>query len=150
MSEAKKHPELDALLKEVDGCIDSYHSGRIPVADLIVLRSNLAITLYRLATFTKQVHGEAALGYMRRKYKIAEAIVDARGVDAKKPFNILEMEAQKLPSVLLQQQEEVWAEASKDDLKNRLWTAGKVLDAMQQEISYESQEKKNAHFQNTH
>lgn len=135
---------------KVDEIIDAYHQGAHDIHSLVVMRRELSVWSYRLSAHTKNVHGEAGLSYLMRKFRIAETIVDARAIDTKKAMNILEQEAMKLPSVVRAQQEEVQKEAEKEALKSKLMFIIQVLNSMQQELSILSHEMKNAHFQNTH
>jgi len=142
--------EREELTRRMDAIVDTYHGGTATVDQLIILRRDLASVSYRVAAFVKEVYGQAGLTYIRRKYRIAESILDARNQEAKAPaMNILEQKAMTIRSVQIAQEEEVWAEAEKEALKSKLDFVKQVLSSMQQEIAYEANEKKNAHFQGT-
>jgi hypothetical protein len=141
--------ERTMLVGKCDQLVDTYHAGAHDMHSLIEMRRELAVWSYRLSAHTKDVHGQAGLGYLMRKYRIAESIVDARASDAKKAMNILEQEAMKMPSVVAAHKDEIWAEAEKEALKSKLDFVKKVLESMNQELSILSHEAKTAHFQNT-
>lgn len=135
------------LIGKCDQLVDAYHAGAHDLHSLVDMRRELAVWSYRLSAHTKDVHGQAGLSYLMRKYRISESIVDARASDAKKAMNIMEQEAMKMPSVIAAHKEEIWAEAEKEALRSKLASVKEVLSSMNQEISVLSQEMKNAHFQ---
>lgn len=151
MTPAELSQERTMLIGKCDGLVDVYHMGAHDLHSLLEMRRELAVWGYRLSAHTKQVHGEAGLSYLQRKYTIARAITDARNLDAtQKPpaMNVLEVQAQQLPSVVQAQQDETWREAEKDALKNKLLFIQQVLSSMSQELSVLSQEARNTHYQN--
>jgi len=148
MTPEELQAERTMLIGKCDTLIDAYHAGAHDLHSLIDMRRELAVWSCRLSAHTKDVHGQAGLGYLMRKYRIAESIVDARANDAKKAMNILEQEAMKMPSVVAAHKDEIWAEAEKEALKSKLQFVTQVLSSMQQEISVLAQEARTAHYQN--
>jgi hypothetical protein len=142
--------DRDTIIKEIDGIIDTYQSGISSLPDLLVLRRNLAIYSYSLASHIKQTYGKAALGYAKRKYEIAAHIVSARNIDAKAPLGFLEQSALKTPAVMEAQEKEIWAEAEKEELQGRLRTINNVLASMQQEAADMRVEKSNPSYSEQH
>lgn len=125
---------------------DTYHAGVTDVEKLIQLRRDLAVNLYHMTDHAREIHGQAGLTYIARKYRIAESIVDARANDAKIAMNILEQQAQKMPSVKNAQEAEVWAEAAREAFKIKVDAIKQVLQSMQQEISHMSYEHRTTHY----
>lgn len=148
MTPEEMQAERIALTKKVDDIIDTYHAGAHDLHTLVEMRRDLAVWSYRLSAHVKQVHGEAGLTYLNRKYRISEAIVDARSHDAKIAMNLLEQQALKMPSVRLAQEKEVWAEADKEALRTKLDFIKQVLASFQQEIAVLAHELKNTAYQN--
>lgn len=142
--------DKNAIIKEIDLLVDEYHTQALALPRLIEVRRHLAIFSYSLASHVKQTYGNAGLKYIQRKYRIAEHIVDARNLDAKAPISLLEMSASKLPSVVSAQQEEVMAEAEKEELIARLRALNNVLNSLQQEIADLRSEKSNPSYQEQH
>jgi len=142
--------EKDTIITAMDTIVDTYQSQDHPLPVLIELRRNLAIWLYRLTAHVKQTYGTAGLKYAQRKYRIAQHIVDARAVDAKAAIGFLEHSAAKMPSVMQAQEDEVWAEAEKEQLKARIRATDNVLQALQQEIADLRTEKSNPSYQEQH
>jgi len=136
------------LVGKCDQLVDAYHAGAHDLHSLIDMRRELAIWSYRLSAHTKDVHGQAGLSYLMRKYRIAESIIDARASDAKKAMNIMEQEALKMPSVIAAHKDEIRAESEKEDLKSKLTFVKEVLSSMNQEISVLAQEARTTHYQN--
>lgn len=136
------------LVGKCDQLIDAYHAGAHDLHSLIDMRRELAVWTYRLSAHTKDVHGQAGLSYLMRKYRIAQSIVDARASDAKKAMNIMEQEALKMPSVIDAHKDEIRAESEKEDLKTKLTFIKEVLSSMNQEISVLAQEARTTHYQN--
>lgn len=137
----------DKIIAEIDAIIDTYGGGTLSMPQLIEMRRNLAVLQYSLTNYVKQVYGNAGLKYIARKYRIAEHIVDARNLDAKAPMNFLEQSAAKLPSVVQAQNEEVMAEAEKEELVTRIKVINNVLASMQQELADMRVEKANPSYQ---
>ena len=131
----------------MDDIVVAYGANAHDPAGLMDMRRELAVLSYRLTAHVKDVFGNAGLTYLQRKYRIAESIVDARANDAKIAMNILEQQAQKMPSVRNAQEAEVMAEAEKDALKMKIDATKLVLMSMAQEISDMSHEKRTSHFQ---
>lgn len=142
--------DKDAIIKEIDALIDTYQSGVPSLPDLLELRRNLAIRSYYLASHIKQAYGNAALGYAKRKFEIANHIVAARNIDAKAPIGFLEQAALKTPSVMKAQEEEIWAEGEKEELQARLKAINNVLASMQQEAADMRVEKSNPSYSEQH
>lgn len=142
--------DKDAIIKEVDRIVDTYHSGISSLPDLLELRRNLAICSYYLASHIKQSYGKAALGYAKRKFEIANHIVAARNIDAKAPIGFLEQAALKTPAVMKAQEEEIWAEGEKEELQGRLKAINNVLSSMQQELADMRAEKGNPSYSEQH
>lgn len=141
--------ERELIISHMDTVIDTYHCGGHPVDALIEMRRDLAVHLYRLSAFVKQVHGEAGLSYIRRKYQAAREMVAAKGADAKLPQGTNEVRTEALASTLDNRTAEVWADAEREALRTKIDMAKQVLASMQQEIAYEAYEKRNAQHQTT-
>ncbi len=151
MTPEEQAKERAMLVGKCDQLVDAYHAGAHDLHSLIDMRRELAVWSYRLSAHTKDVHGQAGLSYLMRKYETASAILSARGMDASaKPpaMNVLEVQAQQLPSVVNAQKAEIIAEAEKEALKSKLDFVKKVLESMNQELSILSYEAKTTHFQN--
>ena len=140
--------EREEITAHMDALVDTYHGGTHTVDQLLILRRDLAVNLYRLSAFIRQVYGEAMLGYVRRKYTIACEMVAAQNADAKMPQSKIEPKTEALNSTFKARTDEAWAEAEKEALRAKIDFAKQVLASMQQEIAYEASEKKTAHFQN--
>ena len=138
--------ELQQRTVACDAIIDTYHTGIADVEKLMHLRRDLAVNYYYLTDHAKDIHGQAGLTYIARKYRIAESIVDARANDTKVAMNMLEQQAQKMPSVKNAQEAEVWAEAEREAFKVKVDAIKQVLQSMQQEISHLSFEHRTTHF----
>lgn len=141
--------ERERLISHMDAVIDTYHMGNHPVDALIDMRRDLAVHLYRLSAFVKQVHGEAGLSYIQRKFQAAREMVAAKGADAKLPQGTNEVRTEALASTKDNRTTEVWAEAEREALKVKIDAVKQVLASMQQEIAYEAYEKRNAQHQTT-
>lgn len=139
--------DREEIIKAMDNVVDAYHAASYDPAGLLDLRRELAVLSYRLASHVKEVFGGAGLSYLQRKYRIAESIVDARANDAKVAMNILEQQAQKMPSVRNAQEAEILAEAEKDALKVKLTACSQVLASMSQELADMAIEKRTTHYQ---
>ena len=139
--------EREQLISHMDALVDTYHGGTTDINNLLILRRDLAVTLYRLTSFVRHVHGTAGLTYARRKWAVAREIVEAQNADAKMATGKAEYRAETLASVKEAKEAEVWAEAEKEALRSKMDAARQVLQAMQQEIAFEAFEKKTTHFQ---
>lgn len=143
--------ERQQLIGHLDALVDTYSAGEHSVDNLITLRRDLAVTLYRVAAHIKQVHGEAGLSYVTRKFVVAKAILDARRLDAdpKKPtpMNVLETRVLEIDDVKKAHTDEVWKDAAREELRSKVDGAKQVLAALQQEIAFLTYEYKNTHQQ---
>jgi len=146
--------ERTRLITACDTIVDSYHAGSYTTGEdltnLLTMRRDLSANGSRLASHVKQVYGNAGLTYLMRKYEIADAVIKARAMDTtqKAPaMNVLEMQAQKLPSVVEAQKAEIMAESEKEALKTKLDWYRQVLGSMTQDISVLAHEMKHTHFQ---
>lgn len=141
--------DREEIIRAMDDIVVAYGAAAHDPAGLLDMRRELAVLSYRLTAHVKDVFGKAGLSYLQRKYRIAESIVDARANDAKIAMNILEQQAQRMPSVRNAQEVEVMAEAEKDALKMKIEATKLVLMSMAQEISDQAHEKRTTHFQGT-
>jgi hypothetical protein len=141
--------ERKELISAMDAICDTYFGGGHPLDALITMRRELAVYSYRLSAHVKQVFGEAGLAYAVRKHTIAKEILRERSVDAKKPepMNVLEVKVLGVDAVKLAQTDEVWKDATREELKAKLDLAKQVLASLQQEISVLAYEMKTTHFQ---
>lgn len=142
--------DKDTIIKEIDDIVDEYHTTVVSMPRLLELRRFLAAFSYRLSAHVKQTYGKAGLSYMKRKFEIANHIVNARNVDAKAPISFLETSALKMPTVMKAQEEEVWAESEKEELQARLRAINNVLASMQQELADMRVEKSNPSYTEQH
>jgi hypothetical protein len=142
--------ERKELISAMDAICDTYFGGGHPLDALITMRRELAVYSYRLSAHVKQVFGEAGLAYAVRKHTIAKEILRERSVDAKKPepMNVLEVKVLGVDAVKLAQTDEVWKDAAREALKSKLDFVKQVLSSLNQEISVEANERRNAHYQN--
>ncbi len=142
--------EREELTMRLDALVDTYHGGSQDIHTLLDLRREIAVTLYRLTTFVRDLHGAASLGYARRKWAVAKEVVAAMAADAKVATIKAEFRAETLAAVQEARTSEVWAEADREALKAKLEATRHVLQAMQQEIAYLTHEAKTTNFQETH
>ena len=139
--------EKEQLTAHIDALVDTYHAGAQDIHALLNLRREIAVHVYRLTAYTREVHGKAALGYARRKWAVAKEVVAAMAADAKTATIKAEFRAETLAGVQEAREAEVWAEADREALKAKLDAAEQVLQAMQQEIAHLSYEAKTTHYQ---
>lgn len=135
------------LVAKMDAIVDTYHGQSHPLPALIDLRRELAGNLYSLTGYVKKSYGQAGLTEAKRKWAFSRAIVNARQLDAKTPFNMLQVNAEASDEIKRLRDEEVMAEAGKDALKTKIDATKEVLSAMQQEIAVLTHEYKTTHFQ---
>lgn len=139
--------ERELIITHIDALVDTYHAGIKDVETLLEVRRDMAVHLYRLTAYVREVHGAAGLSYARRKWAVAREIVQAMNADAKLATGKAEYRAEALASVMEAKEAEVWAEADKEALRAKMDAARQVLQAIQQEIAYEAHEKKTTHYQ---
>ena len=139
--------DREQLTARLDALVDTYHAGAQDIHTLLDLRREIAVHLYRLTAFVRDVHGSASLGYARRKWAVAKEVVAAMAADAKVATIKAEFRAETLAGVQEAREAEVWAEADREALKAKLDAAKQVLQAMQQEIAHLSYEAKTTHYQ---
>jgi hypothetical protein len=61
---------------------------------------------------------------------------------------VLEVKVLGVDAVKLAQTDEVWKDAAREALKSKLDFVKQVLSSLNQEISVEANERRNAHYQN--
>lgn len=135
------------IILAIDNIVDSYYAALYSPAELLDMRRELAVWLYRLTSHVKDVFGGALASNLTRKRRIAEHILNARSQDSKIPMNFLEEQALTLPTVVDAQTKEIWAEAERDALKMKISACGQVLSAMSQELADLLQEKRTTTYQ---
>lgn len=135
------------LIGAMDAIVDTYQGQDHPIHALITMRRELAGYLYCLTGFTKKTHGNAGLANVKRKYAFARAVINAKQMDAKLPFNIAEVNSEATDGVRELREQEVMAEAAKDALRDKIRATEQVLASMQQEIAVATHEMKTTHYQ---
>lgn len=141
--------DREHIIRAMDDVVESYYAASYSPSQLLDMRRELAVLLYRLTSHVKDVFGGALASNLTRKRRIAEVIIDARSQDSKVPMNYLEEKALTLPTVVDAQTKEIWAEAERDALKMKIAACNQVLAAMQQEIADLAHEKRTTHYQGT-
>lgn len=133
--------QLQTILNEMTGIVDTYHAQTHPIATLIDMRRQLAGWNWSLSTYVKQTYGSKALSYAKRKHDTAAYIVgeiekdeNTKGVKAR-PMSRLEQQAEASEKVLQSRRDEALAEAEFEGVKAMLYAAKEVLHAMAQEIA---------------
>lgn len=140
----------EKLITEMDAIVDTYRGQSNDLHTLLELRRNLAGCLYTLTGYVKKTNGNFGLANVKRKYAFARAVINAKQMDAKLPFNIAEARTEAMEEVKKLREDEVLAEASKDALKSKINATNEVLSSMQQEIAVLTHEMKTTHFQSAH
>jgi hypothetical protein len=139
--------EREQIISHMDAIVDTYQGGILDPVTLLEVRRDLAVHLYRLTAFVREVHGQAGLTYARRKWAVAKEVVTAQAADAKLAVSKAEYQASTLASVIESKEAEVWADADREALKAKIDATKQVLQSMQQDVAHLSHEAKTTHYQ---
>jgi hypothetical protein len=146
--------DLKLTIDHIRSLVDTYGAGAHPLPDLIEMRRDLAVYLFRLSSHVKSTYGGKLKSYIRRKHGVARAIITAMEEDIKvmgkaKAMNFYDTATEALDHVRQAKTEEAEADAEWEEVRLIVDLGKRILDSMSQEISDLKIEKSNPSYTNT-
>jgi hypothetical protein len=146
--------DLRPTIDHIRALVDTYSADHHPLPELIQMRRELSVFLFRLTAFVKETYGAKLHRNILRKYAYYREIIVAMDKDKKalgKPraMNAYEVETEAMDGVLQAKKAEAEADAAWEEVRHIIDLGKQVLQSMQQEISDLKIEKSNPSYQNT-
>jgi hypothetical protein len=138
-------------IQRIRELVDEYHNGSHPLPQLMELRREVVVMLFRLTSHIKASYGKKAHANIIRKYAFYREMLTAMDRDKAAlgkalALNQYEVRTEAMDAVLQAKKAEAEAEAEWEEVKSVIDMGKQVLSALSQEIADFRHEKGHSQF----